>query len=186
MSRLRRFLHIERSRAEAPDADSSPDTARRIGGVERPGAAPGAPARSGAGLDRFSPPPPPALELAGKEAGERPFTRCPRCGMDHHLAAVECSQCGARLDAPECRAFNDALWAERLAQAARDAEADAARRAARAEAEAQAARDRRAAAETLAREVGEAERRRLDLELGPGRDVVRAGQRLIEWLLRGR
>lgn len=186
MSRLRRFLHIERSRAGAPDAEPAEATARRIEGVERPAAAPGAPARSGARLDRFTAPPPPTLELARPEAGERPFTRCPGCGMDHHVSAVECSSCGARLDTEACRAANDALWQERLAEAAREAEAEAERRAARAEADAQAAADRRAAAETLAREVGEQERRRLDRELGPGREVIRAGQRLLEWLMRGR
>jgi hypothetical protein len=186
VSRLRRFLHIERTRAETPDTDPDAATARRFGGVQRPGAAPETPAHSGADLDRFAPPPPPSLELGGLPAGARPFTRCPRCAMDHHVAAVVCSGCGTQLDTAESRAFNDALWQERLAQAAQEAEAGAALQAAREEADAQAARDRRAMGEALAREVGEAERRRLDAALGPGRDVVRAGQRLIDWLLRGR
>lgn len=185
-SRLRRFLNIERSRAGAPEAEPDAATARRIGGLERPAAAPGAPARSGADLERFAPPPPPPLELDLPEAGERPFTRCPRCAMDHHVTAVECTQCGARLDTPECRAFNEALWGERLAQAAQEAQADAERRVAREEAEAQAARERREAAESMAREIGDSERRRLDAELGPGGELVRAGQRLLEWLTGGR
>jgi hypothetical protein len=187
VSRLRRFLHIERSRTAAP-AEAEPDaaTARRFGGVEEPAGAPGAPARSGAGLDRFGAPPPAALELARPDAGERPFTRCPRCAMDHHVTAVECTQCGARLDTEACRAFNDALWEERRAAAAADEEAAAALRAAREEAQAQAARDRRAAAETLAREVGEQERRRLDVELGGGGELGRLAQRLLEWWRGGR
>ena len=179
MSRLRRFLHIERSRTSAPEAEPDAAIARRIEGLERPTAAPGAPARSGAVLDRFAAP---ALELAPAAAGERPFTRCPRCGMDHHLAAKECTQCGARLDTAEVQAFNEALWQERLAQAAREAAADEERRAARAEAEEQAARDRRAAAEGLAREVGAQERRRLDAELGPGGEIVRGVRRVLDWL----
>lgn len=186
MTRLRRFLHIERSRAAAPEAEPDAATARRIGGVVRRGAAPAAPARSGAGLDRFAPPPPPSLELDRPEPGERPFTRCTACGMDHHVGAVECSQCGARLDTDESLAANDALWQERLAERAREAQADAARAVARAEAEADAARDRRAAAESLARAVGDAERRRLDVALGPGHDVLAAARRLLDRLLGGR
>jgi hypothetical protein len=187
VSRLRRFLHIERSRGAAPpEAEPDAATARRFGGVEEPGAAPGAPARSGAGLDRFGAPPPPALELARTDAGERPFTRCPRCAMDHHVTAVECTQCGTRLDTAETRAFNDALWDARRAAAAADEEAAAALRAAREEAQAQSARDRRAAAEALAREVGEQERRRLDAELGSGGEVGRLVERVLEWWRGGR
>jgi ribosomal protein L37E len=185
VSRLRRFLHIERSRADAPGSDPDDATARRIGGVEQPAGAPGAPARSGAHLDRFTPPPPASIELDRPEAGQRPFTRCQRCGMDHHVGVDACTGCGARLDTAEVRAANDRLWQERLAESAREAEADAARRAARAEADAEAAREQRAAAEAMAREIGEAERRRLDRELGPGGEVLRAGQRLLEWLLGG-
>jgi hypothetical protein len=186
VSRLRRFLHIERSRAGAPDTEPDAGTARRIGGVERTPAAAAPPPRSGADLDRFAPPPPPSIELDRPEVDERPFTRCLRCGMDHNVAAAECTGCGARLDTEEVRVANERLWQERLAQAAREAQADAERRAARAEAEEQAARDRRAAAEGLAREIGEAERRRLDRELGPGGDVLRGAQRLLDWLFRGR
>jgi hypothetical protein len=185
VSRLRRFLHIERSRPGAPESEPDAAVARRFGGVERP-VAPGTPARSGADLERFAPPPLPSLELDPAAAGERPFTRCAACGMDHHVNALECSGCGARLDTEACRAFNEALWQERLAEAAREAVVDAERRAARAEAEEAAARDRRSAAEELAREVGKAERQRLDRELGRGADVVRAGQRLLAWLMRGR
>lgn len=186
MSLVRRFLQIERPRAGAPDAEPDEAVARRIEGVERPSVAPEPPPRSGGDLERFAPPPPPPLELDVPEAGERPFTRCPRCGMDHHVGIVACSACGAPLDTEACRAFNDALWRERLAQAAEEDRVDAARRAAREAAEGEAAREQRAAAEAMAREIGEAERRRLDRELGPGGEVLRAGQRLIDWLTRGR
>jgi hypothetical protein len=188
VSRLRRFLHIERSRAATPDPAPEPDgaTTRRIEGLERPAPAAAPPARSGADLDRFAPPPAPSLELAPAAAGERPFTRCLRCGMDHHVAALECSHCGARLDDADCLAFNETLWRERLAEAAREDAASVERQAARAEAEAEAARDRRAAAEGLAREIGDAERRRLDAELGPGGEIARGAQRVLGWLLRGR
>ncbi len=100
VSRLRRFLHIERSRTERPEADAEPAaaTAGRFGTVERPGARPQAPRSSGAELDRFGPEPDPAIELVETAAGEQPFTRCVRCGMDHGVFATECSGCGASLD----------------------------------------------------------------------------------------
>ncbi len=77
---LRRFLHLERPRAEGPDAtDASPATAERFGGVERPGKGPAAPQSSGADLDRFGPEPPPRIELLETTTGEQPFTRCMLC-----------------------------------------------------------------------------------------------------------
>jgi len=190
---LGRFLHIERSRSTSPEADADASgTAERIGGVESPGRDPG-PAASGADLDRFAPPPPPSLELAAPDGGERPFTRCLRCGMDHHVTVVVCTSCGARLDAEEVRAFNDRLWAERRAEAAREAASQAERGAARARDDAEAAAAMRGAAEALAREVGESERRRLDAELGPGLlDALSAAlegagrllARVVRWIAR--
>jgi hypothetical protein len=193
VSRLGRFLHIERSRSTSPEADADASgTADRIGGVESPGRDPG-PAASGADLDRFAPPPPPPLVLAAPDEGERPFTRCQRCGMDHHVAAVECTTCGARLDTEEVLAFNDRLWAERRAEAAGEAAAQAERGAARARDDAEAAAAMREAAESLAREVGASERRRLDAELGPGpfdglsaalEGAGRLLARVVRWIVR--
>ncbi len=166
VSRLRRFLRIERPRSERPDdAEPSPETAERFEGVERPGPAPGAPRSSGAGLGRFGPEPEPKIELVEVDAGERPFTRCMRCGMDHNVFATECSGCGASLDTEAQRDFNEKLWARRQEEAAREARAEA-ERAARAEAEL--AASRRAMGEELAREVGRSERRRLGMDEGPG------------------
>lgn len=182
MSRLRRFLHIERSRAAAPDAPEATAAARRIGGVEAPGRGPAGPARSGAELDRFAPPPPPALELASAGPGERPFTRCMACGMDHHLFVVECAGCGAPLDTEPQRAFNDELWRRRQEEAAREAAAEAARREARGS-DGAGGSGTRALGEAIAREVGEAERSRLDAELGPGGALLAAARRLVgRWL----
>jgi hypothetical protein len=166
---LRRFLHIERRRTGAPGGSDTarPDTAERFESVERPQPPAATQPASGADLERFGPEPPPPIELAGTAAGERPFTRCMGCGMDHHVLATECTGCGAPLDTEPQRAFNDRLWARRQEEAAREAAASEALRAARADADAEATRARRAMAETLAREVGERERRRLDAELGP-------------------
>jgi ribosomal protein L37E len=161
MSLLDRFRRIERSRREAPVPAGDPDTAGRIEGVERPLAGPTHPAASGADLDRFAPPPPAPVELVPADADRRPFTRCLRCGMDHHALASECAGCGAALDTPEQRAFNDGLWAERRAERAEEERLHAEREVERLRAAAELAVERRAAAESLAREVGERERRRL-------------------------
>jgi hypothetical protein len=166
MSRLRRFLHIERSRAERPegDRDAAPETADRFAGVERPARRQAPSAGSGAELGRFGPEPPPEIELVETAAGERPFTRCARCGMDHHVFATECTQCGASLDTAAQRDFNERLWARRQEEVARDERAEAERRAMQARAEAELAAARRAMGEEIAREVGRRERLRLDTE----------------------
>jgi hypothetical protein len=185
VSRLRRFLHIERSRAERPAEAAGPagGAAGRFGTVERPAPAPAEPPASGAGLGRFRPEPPPPLELAEPAAGGRPFTRCMRCGMDHGLAATECSGCGARLDTEEQRELNERLWASRREEAAREARAAEERRALSARDAAELERARRAMGEELAREVGRRERLRLDGELGPDAAAWGALRRLLSRLL---
>jgi hypothetical protein len=171
VSRLRRFLRIERPRAAGPDdADPSAETAERFEAVERPGAAPAAPRSSGAGLGRFGPEPEPSIDLVEADAADRPFTRCMRCGMDHNVFATQCTGCGASLDTAPQREFNDRLWAQRQEQAALDARAEAERRAAAARAEADLAASRRAMGEVLAREVGRQERQRLGASWGGGWD----------------
>jgi hypothetical protein len=184
VSRLRRFLNIERSRAARPGDGPEPSaaTAERIEGVERPGRDPGRSAHSGAELDRFAPPPPPPIELVETEAGERPFTRCMRCGMDHGVFATECTGCGASLDTEPQRAFNEALWARRQQEAAREAAAEAERRALAGDG-AGLSSGTRALGEAIAREVGEAERRRLDAELGLGGEALAAMRRMFGRLI---
>jgi len=187
MSRLRRFLNIERSRADRPGepADPSPDTAERFGSVERPSrrAAP-APA-SGAELGRFGPEPPPRIELVETDAGERPFTRCMRCGMDHNVFATECAGCGASLDTGPQLEFNEKLWAKRREESAREAQAAAERKILQERAEAELAEARRAMGEELAREVGRRERLRLEAEErrwgGSGLDQT---GRVLRWISR--
>ena len=132
MSLLDRFRRIERSRREAPAPAFDPDTAERIEGVEGPGRAPSTPSSSGGDLERFAPPPPAQLELLPEDADRRPFTRCMRCGMDHNFLVAECTGCGARLDTPEQRAFNERLWAERQVARAEEERLHAEREAERA------------------------------------------------------
>lgn len=186
--RLRRFLHLERPRAAGEDGAGATAASARIEQVERPGGAPGAQRTSGARLDRFAAPPPRPLELDAPSPDRRPFTRCARCGSDHHVAVVECSGCGERLDTDAQRAFNERLWAERLADAEREARDLAALEARRAEAAEDAGAARRALGETLAREVGRRERERLGIADGwPGGGSLEIPPRLFgpggRWLL---
>ena len=167
MSRLSRFLHLERERSGQPEeADPSPGTAERFEGMERPGPGPGAPRSSGADLDRFGPEPPPRIELLETPPGRQPFKRCMRCGMDHGVFASECSGCGASLETAAQRAFNEALWAGLREDAAREALAGAELEAARERGRAELSAARRAMGEQLAREVADRERSRLGGEGG--------------------
>ena len=164
--RLRRFLHLERPRPTGAPADPAdpPPTSGRFDGLSRPPAGPGPrPARSGAQLERFEPVPEPEIELADPPTGaRRPFTRCMRCGAENGAFAVRCAGCDADLDTAAQRAFDERLW-ERREEERRRAEAALEERRRLAErSEAEEARARRELAETMAREVGEQERRRLD------------------------
>ncbi len=166
MSRLGRFLRIERARAERPAevAEPSAETVERFGNVERASRPAAHPPASGAELERFGPEPPPRIELLETDARERPFTRCMRCGMDHHVFATECTGCGASLDTGAQRDFNERLWAKRQDEAAREAQAAAERKALQEHAEAEAGAARLAMGEALAREVGRRERLRLRMD----------------------
>jgi len=168
-----RFRRLERPRSAGPDqAPASSATDARIEGVEGPGPArppaAGDPA-SGGELGRFRSPPERSLELdrSGDEA--QPFLRCAACETDNYRTAPRCTTCGADLDSEPQRLFNQRLWAARRAEAAAEAEASAARRAQQEREAADEAALRRRSAEAMAREVGDAERRRLEREgFGPG------------------
>lgn len=189
--RLRRFLHLERARPAGPTAEAPrelPDgTGERIAGVERPRAGPAAAprTRTGARLERFDPEPEPGLELVDVD-GRRPFIRCRRCGMDSNVFATACQGCGLDLDTPEQHEFDERFWIARQAESERDARDAAQREELRARAEAEDARARRAMGESIAREVGERERRRLGGGFGPaggGQEWSPLGMRLVRALV---
>jgi hypothetical protein len=187
--RLRRFLHLERRRPERDGADVPATSAGRFEGVRRPPPAAEPPAaRTGATLDRFGPEPEPSIELVEADGGRLPFQRCQRCGMDSNVFATACGGCGASLDTEAQRTFNERLLAERQADAAREAATAAEREALRARAEAEDSRARRELYESLARDVGDRERRRLDREGfgGGGWDLARLVSRALSALLRPR
>lgn len=186
--RYKRFRHLERPRqpGEAGARDQSPGTEGRFEALEErklPDAA--APDHAGVAeghLDRFRPAAERELDVAPPVEGELPFIRCASCQMDHNRAATRCSHCGADLGTGEQRAFNARLAEERRAQAAVEAAQVAELERARREAGDEAAKAKRAYAETLAREVGDQERRRLDAEgLGGFGSAPRGGWGSGSW-----
>ena len=114
--------------------------------------------------DLFRPPPEPPLETAEAAEGAQPFTRCASCHQDGSVYATACERCGAPLDTPAQRAFNERLWAERRAQEIADRRDEEARREARARDHVDVARLRREVAEALAGR----ERERVDDALPDG------------------
>ena len=132
-------MKLERERpAGTGPSDPLPDDGRfeSIGGEPRRTGEPSASAPRGpvpeSATDRFRPPPERGLETADARGGQ-PFTRCADCKVDNTVYAVRCQHCGADLDTPVQRAFNEKLWAERQeedAAASREiAERERARRA---------------------------------------------------------
>jgi hypothetical protein len=196
---LSRFLHLERPRpAGAPEGPVDPEAVARIQGVTRPeaGTAPRA-AATGADLDRFGPEPEPSLQLADGDPAAPPFSRCMRCGAENGAFATRCTACEADLETAAQRESDARLWAARQEESRREAAALGARRATHAREEADEARARRELAEAAAREVGDSERRRLELEelrsagwggggwgegFGAGDDSTPAGVRLLRFI----
>jgi hypothetical protein len=106
--------------------------------------------------------PEPEIEIADPPIGaRRPFTRCMRCGAENGAFAVRCAGCDADLDTAAQRAFDERLWERREEEQRRAEAALEERRRLAGRSEAEEARARRELAETMAREVGEQERRRL-------------------------
>jgi hypothetical protein len=168
--RFKRFQHLERPRQPrgGDQRDQSPGTEGRFEALEErkpPGGAGDGPGRVADGhLERFRPAAERPLEIAPELEGELPFIRCAGCQMDHNRTATTCTVCGADLRTEEQRAFNTALAAERRSQAAAERSQRSELERAQREAGAEEARAKQAMGEAIAREVGDAERRRLDSE----------------------
>jgi hypothetical protein len=50
------------------------------------------------------------MEIAEDAPDARPFSRCAVCEAENGRFTERCTNCGAPLDTPEQRAYNDALW----------------------------------------------------------------------------
>jgi hypothetical protein len=177
-SRSRRFERLERARPATPETRTQgAGVGERFGAVtggDAPAAA-DAVAHGTSAEARFRSDPSAEKPLRLLELDEgQPFVRCARCRRDAYRTAASCTFCGADLDTQEQRAYNEAYWKERQA----DADAQ------RAELE-----RLRVARETAERELAEAtrelrrraaDRRGDDEELG---DPFRAGFKAIGlWL----
>jgi hypothetical protein len=122
--RLRRFLHLERARREGSGPIAELPDDERFRRIREP-VPPAAPADGSAApsvplppdtVGRFLPPPERGLEIDARPPGVQPFRRCVRCHADSSAHAGSCWNCGASLDEPEQRDFNEKLWAGRLAE----------------------------------------------------------------------
>jgi len=161
-----RFLKLERPRQAGGDApEALPDEARfesmEPGGQPEGSAPPTVPSTS---TDRFRPPPERPLETADPRQDAQPFTRCASCQMDNTIYAPACQNCGAALDTPAQRDFNERLWASRRTEAEAERRMAADREQERQREAAAQARQRRELAEELARQ----EKVRIDEQYGDG------------------
>jgi hypothetical protein len=154
---LRRFLHLERARPEGAAAPA-PDARARFDALE---VAPELPEESSqlpaSAADRFRAAEDP-LGLDLPAPGEQPFVRCGGCEADNARHAALCGRCGAALDTPEQRAFNERLWAARQREAEEERRAAEVRRDALEREREEARRLQRAAAEAMADEILRRER----------------------------
>lgn len=167
MSRLKRFMHLERPRrGEAGRGAPATGAPTRFDALEERQAPPTAPAETGAGRRFEAPAPPEALELAPASPGEQPFVRCCRCEADAGRYEAACPRCGAALHTEEQRFFNLRLWEARQAEAAAE----------RAAAREGAAPISREAAEELARDA------RRELEERLAQDGWAGTPLLCRWL----
>jgi hypothetical protein len=166
--RRERFLRLERPRDGAggrPDPLPNDERFEQLGGEAAGGAPPRPPAATpvpSRATDRFRPPPERAPDTAGLPEGAQPFTRCARCEVDSSVYARACQNCGADLETPEQRSFNEQLWARRRAEAEVERKELAEREQERRRLAGDEARLRREVAEEMARR----ERDRVDGELG--------------------
>jgi len=101
--RLNRFLKLEGARQPEPADATAPALPEELQAKRREQL------QSGLALDEHP-------------DDEQPFVRCGQCETDGPRGAVRCKTCGAALDTPEQRAFNEALWQARRAEIAREKE----------------------------------------------------------------
>lgn len=125
MTRLSRFLHLERSRdgRAKPEEPSQLQNGQRFEAVEAPGEALHSVVPE-AHLERFKPGDAPLL-LEGEPTDEAAqyFPRCARCEAENGRFVPRCIVCGADLNAPEQHEYNARHLKERQAQAVQEREA---------------------------------------------------------------
>ena len=105
---LNRFRQLEGPRSDVPDAPAHTPTSDRFDVVLAPGEKPPAARPSSA----FRPPTEKHVAISVDEEGFKAVPRndCPRCERPNNLFDRKCVNCGARLDTPAARAYNEKLW----------------------------------------------------------------------------
>lgn len=114
MSKLSRFLHLERARGERPQHGDGASPLRDKGRFESPQERRDAPQEAAvpeAHLERFKGEAPLALADVPEEA--RRFPRCALCESENGRFAKACAVCGADLGTPEQLEYNERLWQQR-------------------------------------------------------------------------
>ncbi|MCP3139541.1 hypothetical protein [Pyxidicoccus xibeiensis] len=111
-SKLSRFLHLERPRAERPEAEATSrlqSSGRFEAPVER-GEAPQEAAIPETHLERFRGHEP--LVLAQAPDASLRFPRCMRCESENGRFVTTCVVCGADLETPQQREYDERRWQE--------------------------------------------------------------------------
>ena len=103
-----RFRQLEGPRSEAADEPAHTATSDRFDVVLAPGEKPPATRLSSA----FRPPAEDGSSIAVDAQGFEAVPRndCPRCERPNNLFDRTCVNCGARLDTPAARTYNEKLW----------------------------------------------------------------------------
>lgn len=103
-----RFRQLEGPRSEAADQPAHTATSDRFDVVLAPGEKPPANRLSSA----FRPPAEDGSSIAVDAEGFKAVPRndCPRCERPNNLFDRTCVNCGARLDTPAARTYNEKLW----------------------------------------------------------------------------
>jgi hypothetical protein len=122
-SKFTRFLHLERSRGERSKPEEPPrlQSGGRFEALAERGAAPQGAVVPEAHLERFRGEAP--LALAEAPNKEERFPRCARCESENGRYTRECGVCGADLNTPQQREYNERLWQTREAQEREHAQA---------------------------------------------------------------
>jgi hypothetical protein len=118
-SKLSRFLHLERARAERAEAAPPLQSGGRFESPQERTEHQEA-AIPEVHLERFKGQAPLALADLPEEA--RRFPRCALCGSENGRFAQACGVCGADLGTPEQLEFNERLWQERRKELSRTRE----------------------------------------------------------------
>jgi hypothetical protein len=124
-SRLSRFLHLERSRAERPRVEepSRLQNGGRFEAVAGPVEPPATVTVPEAHLERFKRHGETPLALEEGPADARSFQRCFRCEAENGRFVQACGVCGADLGSPEQREYSEERWRAQAEQEARAREA---------------------------------------------------------------